>query len=250
VHLLSTATSADASIESRVVILPVGSFEQHGPYLPLATDTIIASAIASEIAHKHQLRLLPPVTIGCSHEHSAWPGTVSISATTLAQVVRDVAASAAANGSDRLVLVNGHGGNYVLSNVVQEANVGKVAMTLFPNRDDWEKARHFAGLETSHHEDMHAGELETSLLLHLQPNLVLPGYETTDHVTERPHLLMRGMGAYTSSGVIGRPSLASATKGAAILEGLTKAFDAHLRILDAVVGRANERPNSRGVEQT
>ena len=79
----------------QVAVLPVGSFEQHGACLPLATDTLVACAVAREIAAAYPVHLLPPVTISCSHEHAAWPGTVSISSVTLHAVVRDIAALAA-----------------------------------------------------------------------------------------------------------------------------------------------------------
>jgi creatinine amidohydrolase len=66
--------------------------------------------------------VLPPITISCSHEHAAWRGTVSISARTLHHVITDVADSLAASGIDRLVMVSGHGGNYVLAKVAQVLN--------------------------------------------------------------------------------------------------------------------------------
>jgi creatinine amidohydrolase len=212
-----------------VVLLPIGSVEQHGPYLPLTTDTLVASTVAAELAGAYPVRRLPPITISCSHEHAAWPGTVSISATTLAAIVRDVAASVHRAGASALVLVNGHGGNYVLGNVVQEAGLGPLPMALFPTEPDWEEARAAAGLATTGLSDMHAGELETSVLLHAHPHGVRPGYERADHLADdRRHLLARGLQAYTESGVVGRPSLASAEKGRAVLASLVRAFAAHL----------------------
>ncbi|MFD5073460.1 creatininase family protein [Streptomyces sp. NPDC058371] len=215
-----------------VAVLPVGSYEQHGPYLPLATDTLVACAIAREIAAAHPVHLLPPVTISCSHEHAAWPGTVSISSVTLHAVVRDIAESLRRSGIDTLVLVNGHGGNYVLGNVVQESVGSGTRMALFPALEDWEAARELAGVETSLLSDMHAGEIETSVLLHTHPDVVLPGYETTDFLADdRRHLLTVGMSAYTESGVIGRPSLGSAEKGKALLAGLVDSFGAYISLL-------------------
>ncbi|WP_407061536.1 creatininase family protein [Actinomadura napierensis] len=222
-------TSAEER-DVRVAVLPVGSFEQHGPFLPLATDTVIACTVAAEIAEAHPVRLLPPVTISCSHEHAGWPGTVSISAATLHAVVRDVAESLRRAGVPKLVLVNGHGGNYVLGNVVQEAGGD---MALFPGMDEWEEARAAAGMETSGMSDMHAGELETSILLHAHPELVRPGYERADHLADdRRHLLTAGMARYTASGVIGRPSLASPGKGRDALASLVGAFGHCLAVLD------------------
>ncbi|HVV07779.1 creatininase family protein [Amycolatopsis sp.] len=230
--LLPLGTTVDTQRRhANVALLPVGSFEQHGPFLPLATDTVIACTIAGAIAEKHPVELLPPVTISCSQEHAAWPGTVSISARTLYSVVRDIADSLRRSGVRNLVLVNGHGGNYVLANVVQEAGGG---MALFPGLPDWESARAAAGLETSLDSDMHGGELETSILLHAHPQLVRPGYDTVDTVADdRRHLLTLGLAAYTASGIVGRPSLASARKGKEVLAALVAGFGEYLAILDS-----------------
>ncbi|MCI2420042.1 creatininase family protein [Saccharopolyspora sp. K220] len=131
-----------------------------------------------------------------------------------------------------MVLVSGHGGNYVLSNVVQEANVAERRMSLYPDRESMNKARVDAGCESSGHDDMHGEELETSIFLHATPDLVREGWQRADHeAPRRPDLLTLGMAGYTPTGVIGQPSLASAVKGAAILDSLTGSFQAHLAML-------------------
>jgi creatinine amidohydrolase len=227
-------TTEERDRRAAVALLPIGSFEQHGPFLPLATDTLIACTIAGALAAAYPVLHLPPVTISCSHEHEneAWPGTVSISASTLYAVVRDIADSLRRSGITRLVLVNGHGGNYVLGNVVQEAAGKGLRMAVFPGPADWESAHASADVETSAWSDMHAGELETSILLHAHPQLVRPGYESGDRLSDdRRHLLTVGMAAYTESGVIGRPSLASARKGKEIIESLTESFAGYLSLL-------------------
>jgi creatinine amidohydrolase len=217
---------------ANVATLPVGSFEQHGPALPLVTDTLIACLIASRIADAHDLLLLPPVTISCSHEHADFAGTVSISARTLHAMVEDIRESLRKTGISKLVLVNGHGGNHVLSNVTREANVGGSHVTLFPARDDWDAARREAGIATTASEDMHAGELETSLLLYAHPEVIREELQPPDHLANtRTHLLVTGMRAYTDSGIIGQPSLATAEKGKAALTSLTASFADHLRLL-------------------
>jgi creatinine amidohydrolase len=115
--MFPTATTTDiAGCAPQVAVLPIGSFEQHGPFLPLATDSIVATAIAGAVAARYNVLLLPPVTISCSHEHAAWPGTVSISHHTLSAIIDDIRTSLTGTGITRLILVNGHGGNYVLSN--------------------------------------------------------------------------------------------------------------------------------------
>lgn len=122
-QLLPTATTADEKArDAKCAILPVGSFEQHGDYLPLITDTVVASVISQELSNAYALLQLPPITISCSHEHNEWHGTASISASTLYAIVNDIYASITNSGVTSLVILNGHGGNYVLANVVQEGS--------------------------------------------------------------------------------------------------------------------------------
>jgi creatinine amidohydrolase len=93
-------------------------------------------------------------------------------------------------------------------------------------------ARKAAGMVTDSHEDMHGGELETSILLHVVPELVREGYQDEDWVaSERTHLHITGMSGYTDSGLIGRPSLATADKGRLVLEQLATSAEHYLRLL-------------------
>lgn len=224
--VISTETSSDVAARgSKIAVLPIGSFEQHGDILPLSTDTIVATQIASMVARANDLWLLPPITVSCSQEHADWAGTLSIPAATLIRLVEDIVASARAQGAEHVVLINGHGGNYVLQNIVQEAS----DLSLFPGRSDWTAAREAAGLETNAHDDMHAGEFEVSILLHCAPDLVGSDFKHRDHLADRrPHLLTHGLSRYTETGIIGSPSLASAEKGAALLDALARLFNDHL----------------------
>jgi creatinine amidohydrolase len=122
-----------------------------------------------------------------------------------------------------VVLVNGHGGNYVLNNVAQEANVDGPSVVVYPTGRDWDVARRAAGLETTAHDDMHGGEAETSILLHYAPDSIAAEWESADHqADERPDLLLLGMMDYTRTGIIGRPSLATASKGEALVHELVQ----------------------------
>jgi creatinine amidohydrolase len=222
----------DVVRHARVAVLPVGSFEQHGAHLPLATDTIVAVTIADVIAQRYGLLRLPPVTFSCSHEHEGFPGTVSISARTLIATITDIRASLERSGIAKLVIVNGHGGNYVLSNVAQEANVHGPAVALYPGRHDMDVARAASEMATNSHDDMHGGEWETSILLHAHPDLVRDAYRDSDHdAPDRPHLHLLGLAGYTTSGIIGRPSLATAEKGRLALASLADTFEPLLRAL-------------------
>lgn len=243
-NLLTSATATDEARRSaRIAVLPVGSFEQHGDHLPLVTDTVIACLIAARLAETYDLFLLPPVTVSCSHEHEGFPGTVSISASTLATVIDDIRASLARSVVTKLVLVNGHGGNYVLSNITQQANVQGRHIVLYPGRDDWNTARAHANMVTTGHDDMHGGELETSVLLYAHPELVRNSYTTADHeASNRPHLLTTGVSAYSTSGIIGRPSAATTVKGKAALDSLVASFADYLKIVE------ESTTDHRGVE--
>jgi creatinine amidohydrolase len=240
--LLPVATSEDERLRDPVAaVLPIGSFEQHGPYLPLATDTIVACTIAKALADSYPVRYLAPVAISCSHEHKNWPGTISISARTLYAVVADIHESLRLSGLANLIVVNAHGGNYVLRNLVQESTVASRSMALFPTSTDWAAARDAAGMTTTDHEDMHAGEFETSILLHAHPELVRAGYEAGDHkANQRPGLLTLGMEGYTTSGIIGRPSLATAAKGETAIACLVDSFASCL----ANLGTARSLPGT------
>ncbi|HEV2781199.1 MAG TPA: creatininase family protein [Actinophytocola sp.] len=233
-YLLPLSTTVEVRERgARVAVLPVGSFEQHGPFLPLVTDTVVAVTVARAVAGAWPVLELPPVTISCSHEHAVWAGTVSISAGTLYAIVNDVAESLRRSGVDRLVIVNGHGGNYVLSNVVQEAGPAGRRMALFPSEVDWARARAAAGMRTPVDSDMHAGELETSILLHAHPRLVRADYAAHDHLADdRERMLTVSLAAYTESGVVGMPSRASADKGGVALASLVESFGGVLGALE------------------
>lgn len=227
------AVSTDQSVRgARLAVLPVGSFEQHGSHLPLATDTIVACDVAERLSERYGLFCLPPLTFSCSQEHEGFPGTVSLSAQTLIAVIADIRASLSRRGILRLVIVNGHGGNYVLSNIAQEANVASRTIALFPGRDDMAAARLDSGMMSNSHDDMHGGEWETSILLHTHPDLVRDEYRESDHeASDRPYLHLLGIAGYTKSGIIGWPSLATADKGRLALDSLVAAFEPLLRLL-------------------
>ncbi|WP_253877264.1 creatininase family protein [Promicromonospora umidemergens] len=230
-------TATDAARQgARIAVLPIGSFEQHGDHLPLATDTMVATLIAERVSERYGLLNLPPVAISCSHEHEGMPGlagTVSVSPATLMAIVNDVRRSLQRAGIHNLVLVNAHGGNYTLSNLAQEANVESAAVALFPGNEDWKAARATAGIVTGGRADMHAGELETSILMHAFPDSVGDTYANNDHDSpSRNHLTTLGMKAYTTSGVIGMPSLATAAKGQAVIEALVDRFAGCLSLFD------------------
>lgn len=221
--MLDYRTPASFIEGMRTAILPIGSIEQHGPHLPVGTDTIIADAMARAVATRlDEAWLLPCLPFSLSHEHAGFSGCVSLRTTTLCSVVVDVLDALRNGGIRRTVILNAHGGNHVLRNIVQEWNAShSMRVLLAPTRSAWERARQAAGIASSASDDMHAGEAETSILLHVVPQSVLIR-QAEDHTTgERSLLETYGMRHYTSSGVVGFPTRASALKGQVLLTSIT-----------------------------
>lgn len=186
-----------------MLIVPVGSTEQHGPHLPLDTDTRIATALARHVAELLGHLLAPSVAYGASGEHQDFPGTVSIGTAALTALLIEYGRSAC-DWVDRLLFVNGHGGN-------TDALRAAIATLRTEGRDAaWCSA-------WSPGADAHAGHTETSLLLHLSPHLVRRDRWVTGNreplSSLMPSLLRDGIGAVSSSGVLGDPTTATAAAG-------------------------------------
>jgi creatinine amidohydrolase len=196
--------------ERPVVLVPLGSTEQHGPHLPFSTDTLIAQAVARAAAEEHRDRtgadvlVAPPVPFGASGEHQEFPGTISIGhdalRTTLVELTRSLSTWAS-----RIILVNGHGGNAAtLRSVVdqmrhEQHDVSTVVCALEPATD------------------AHAGFDETSVMLHLHPELVdmsrvEPG-NTTPLNELLPELMANGVRPVAANGILGDPTPATARDG-------------------------------------
>ncbi len=215
----------------RIAILPVGSFEQHGAHLPYTTDTLIAQMLAEQLARPFNALLLPPLPFSCSHEHAGFPASVSFGASTLIAAIHDVVRSLERSGIRFTVLVNGHGGNYVLGNIAQELNQDEVRVMVLPQRQHWQAGLDASGLPVSISADMHGGALETSLLMHAMPEVVREAERRDHEATQRPWLQTLGMRHYTDSGIIGFPEKASAAAGQLLLQGMVQAMTDDLTAL-------------------
>jgi creatinine amidohydrolase len=167
---------ADRITERSVIIQPLGAIEQHGPHLPFGTDLIVVDAVAkatvAEFGDEHDLWLLPSLAYTKSNEHAWSSGTVWLSATTMLSVLSDIGRSVATLPAERLVFLNGHGGNSALLNVVcREVRLahGLLTFLMHPHVPADHGGSSDAGELGM---GIHGGYGETSMMLHLRPDLV------------------------------------------------------------------------------
>ncbi|WP_072803360.1 mycofactocin biosynthesis peptidyl-dipeptidase MftE [Rhodococcoides yunnanense] len=193
----------------RLVVVPVGAFEQHGPHLPLDTDTRIAEAVSTRLP---DAVVAPAIAYGSSGEHEGFPGTVSIGSDALRGVLVEYGRSAC-RWATRLLFVNGHGGNVA---TVAEATT----LLRYEGRDVAWTPCAVPGA------DAHAGRTETSLLLCLSPRLVdmaRAEIGNTDSISELlPRLREGGTRAVSPNGVLGDPTLSTAEEGRALLDEMVR----------------------------
>jgi creatinine amidohydrolase len=232
----STWTDADAAATD-LAVLPVGSTEQHGPHAPLGTDAMTAEAVAEAGAEAYagEVVVAPAVPVGVAAEHRQFTGTLWVSEDTFRDYVRETVASLAHHGWDRVVLVNGHGGNVaalreVAGNITREDDAYAVPFTWFDAVAEYSD------------EMGHGGPLETALLRHVAPELV-----REERVETARKGASDGWGEwvsysnlafdsaeFTENGVVGDPGEGDAEMGAELLE---LAGEALAELLAAVESR-------------
>ncbi len=196
-----------------LVVVPVGSCEQHGPHLPLDTDTRVAVALAEALVQSFEpgeVVVAPPITVSASGEHAGFPGTLSYGNVVVESMLVELVRSA--DWSSGVVLVNGHGGNAI--------PVRRAVSTLTA-----EKRRVLPWWPHVTGSDAHAGNTETSLMLAIAPDLVRIDRAERgrmEHVTDLiDELRAGGMRAVSPNGVLGDPHGATAAHGRSLLTRLT-----------------------------
>ena len=201
-------------------VLPVGAIEQHGPHLPLSVDWFQGEVVARQVAERLDAFLLPGMPFGCSQAHAGFRGTIAIAPETLGAVVKDVATSLLDQGFRRIAVLNFHGGNLILKLVVRELNLtqsqGKVVL-VSPGQDASEGLNEVLD---AYHDEQHAGELETSIMMHAAPDHVGPS--RIDHVPDVGPVYFDylPMKEFCPDGVWGRSGLATAEKGRLAVEAM------------------------------
>ncbi|TDG00538.1 creatininase family protein [Paenibacillus piri] len=222
--------------DDALMVLPVGAVEQHGPHLPVFTDTLISETVLTEafeqLPYDANIWLLPAVPYGKSTEHLGHPGTISLSATTLMAVVMDIAKSLRQSRFEKLVLVNTHGGNADLLNMMAREiriETGMAVFRLDPGGlgsvDEW-----IAPDEKKY--GIHGGDVETSLVLAAQPDWVrmelapaeFPRFPESRFLQLRNKAFAWVMNDLSRSGISGDASRATAEKG----EAMVKRYGEHV----------------------
>lgn len=222
---------AEDLAEARFAILPIGATEQHGGALPVGMDWIVATELATAVGERLGAYVLPTIPVGTSMEHRGSPGTLWLRPATLAAVVTDIADSAATWGMERLAIISGHGGNFILGPTVRQLNTENPdrGVVLVP-----ERVVHGPGARP---EDLHAGRTETSIGCHLF-DLEPPAAELdTVPQAARDELNHTPLLELSPTGIWGRPSEADAEHGADELgqrvERISSYLEGHPLLRDA-----------------
>jgi mycofactocin precursor peptide peptidase len=212
--LLEDATwlEVEAGGGRHLLAIPIGSLEQHGPHLPLNTDTRIAVALAARLgAMRPDVAVAPPVPYGASGEHAGFPGTLLVNHDVLAALLVELVRSARGAFAG-VILISAHGGNSEsLSVVAAQCEADGDAVVIW-------RAHSVGG-------DAHAGRTETSLMLAIDEDMVradLAQAGCTEPLEAlMPRLRAEGVRPISSNGVLGDPDGASAAEGRALLEAMT-----------------------------
>lgn len=221
---------------TRTVLIPFGSTEEHGPHLPLDTDTIQACQVSLRLAERRPIFIAPPVHYGVCRSTSGHPGTLSISTGTLRSLVLDIVAALYAQGLRNFILLTGHAG---VTHCATLTDAGEQLLATYPEMrvavvNEYQLAAETGRdiIETSN--DAHAGEIETSRILHSHPHLV-KGSAAEDYPNFPKGILVRDKRQFWKSGVWGDPGKATAEKGGRLEVVVVDALEALVAQLEAGV---------------
>lgn len=223
-----------AAAASTVVILPIGSTEQHGPHLPVEVDSLLVTEVARRAAAlaapEVPTLVLPTLWVSLAEHHMANAGTLTLDFDTLLAFVRCIVRSLQRQGYRRVLLLNGHGGNMAALTLVVDTLTREFDLPLATATYWVVAAEAFADILEGQPTLLHACEAETSMVMHLRPELVdeaaaravaapATGFTLTGGVYR-----WRGMAHWSSSGVVGTPKLATAEKGERLLAAAAAAL--------------------------
>lgn len=222
-----------------VALVPVGSMEQHGPHLPFSVDIHVASKIAEDLEKRMpEIFLLPPIWTGVSAHHMDYPGSITLRAKTFIDMLHDICASLRHHGFRQIILLNGHGGNRSSLEVLGQELFVEFGLTV-NTLAYWDLVPELVkALKKTKSSGMgHSGELETSLMLHLAPQLVKANDIPQGELGIAPPGPIAGIKRYvnmkdhSAPGVIGMPTAATAAIGKQLYDGALDALEKAVRAL-------------------
>jgi creatinine amidohydrolase len=235
---ISSSLSSDS-----IIVLPLGAIEQHGPHLPLNTDFVVADAAAraavASVGEETNAWLLPTLAYTKSNEHLWSAGTMSLSATTLMAVLDDIARSVATTPARKLLFINGHGGNSALTAMMNREIRLKYGLQTFLAHPHMPADQGGSSSENELGMGIHGGMDETSVMLHLRPDLVdmsLAVRRVPEKIANNKHVKFGGRVAFGwlsndffPEGHIGDPTGATAEIGKAMFDACVNTLSETLR---------------------
>jgi creatinine amidohydrolase len=238
-HEMTATQLSNVRRDQTVVVVPIAAVEQHGPYMPTGTDTIICTAV-TESLEKHltdQVLLTPTVWLGASSHHLRFGATLNSDLDTYIATLCSIANSLLDDNFRRILFINGHGGNVDPLRVALRKVQLAYPDALLVGGSYWSVADDLiqTTLEGDHKFVGHACEFETSLVLHLRPDLVDQekltdaGTLVTDQIDGL--FVSRDMFQRTKEGFTGRPDLASAEKGKRLFDGIVGRLNSTIKTL-------------------
>ncbi|GAB3708073.1 creatininase family protein [Mariniluteicoccus flavus] len=246
---LTSPEAGELQQAGAVLVLPVGSLEQHGPALPLSTDTIRAESVAERLADRFgdsELLVLPALPYGVSPHHARLPGTLTLSPQLFCELIIELCCSMADTGWRKLFVINGHGGNQAALSLAQQEMMSRRPEFLFAWSPVTGLAKNSIGSLDTTEVTGHSGEAETAQMLALRPDLVrtdrlAPGATTLASLDAAPRLsrtsppsLAVTFDRYHPSGVLGDPTTATRDQGEAILSEVVDTLSGYLRSFRAL----------------
>ncbi|RMG73730.1 MAG: creatininase family protein [Nitrospirae bacterium] len=205
--------------KTKTILIPFGTVEEHGRHLPLSTDTMVAVEALRRVAEKLKVFIAPPLHYGVCTSTRQHPGTITIKPSTLRALTRDIVVDCYKKGLRNFVLVTGHGGGLhinamkeVAEELVEELKGIRMAVVC-PYNLLWTELSEIAETEN----DSHAGEIETSLVLAIKPELV-KGRSKEEYPSFPKPLVVKDKLKYWPGGVWGNPKKATPEKGERVFE--------------------------------
>lgn len=226
-----------AEAKPEIAILPIGSIEQHSYHLPLCTDYYIAQAVAERVAKElGNCYLLPALPFSCSREHLDFCGTVTLRPATLAAIIEDLVGALHHHGINKIGVLVAHGGNWIIKPTVREINLDRRGVRVIFT------APEIPAAEQGRFAELHAGQGETSLMMHLRPDLVKMKQAKPDFAPTqgREFLDYVGVAGVSPTGLWGAPSEASGENGERILQEAATRAVAYIRKTFAEIDRLEE----------